>query len=122
MGWWGVLAFLLALSLFSQFFAPTQYAPIPYSQFQKLLADGKVAKVTVAGDVVRGEYKEKLPDGSAGFTTRTVPQDLATELSKQGVEYTGEPATSTFGTVLGWILPPLLFVGIWMLASRNMQG
>ena len=27
-----------------------------------------------------------------------------------------------FGTLLSWILPPLLFVGIWMFASRVMMG
>ncbi|MBS0638545.1 MAG: ATP-dependent zinc metalloprotease FtsH [Proteobacteria bacterium] len=115
------MAFLLALSLVSQF-TPTPFQSIPYSQFQKVLAEGKIARVTVAGDVIRGEYKEKQPDGATGFTTRTVPADLAAELSKQGVEYNGEPATTAFGAALGWILPPLLFVGIWMLASRNMGG
>ena len=57
-----------------------------------------------------------------GFATRSVPPDLAAELSKQGVAFTGEPATTAFGAALGWILPPLLFVGIWMLASRNLMG
>ncbi len=119
--WWAVMAALLALSLFGQY-AAAPFDTIPYSQFQKLLADGKIARVTVAGDAIRGEYKEKQPSGAAGFTTRAVPSDLAAELSKQGVEYTGEPATSALGTALSWILPPLLFVGVWIAASRFMSG
>ncbi len=120
-GWWVVMAGLLAISLVSQFVSSPS-ATIPYSQFQTLLADGKIARVTVAGDVIRGEFKEKQPNGETAFSTHTVAPDLATDLAKQGVEFTGEATTSAFGTALGWILPPLLFVGIWMLFSRGMMG
>ncbi len=119
--WLAVMAGLLGLSLFGQF-GTTPPVAIPYSQFQKLLSDGKVARVVVAGDSIRGEYKQKQPDGATSFTTHTVPPDLAAELTRDGVEFSGEAATGAFSTALGWILPPLLFVGIWMLASRSMMG
>ncbi len=95
---------------------------IPYSQFQQLLDDGKVSKVTIAGDTIRGTLSDKLPDGATGFTTTQVPADLADALAKHHVEYSAVATNSTFGTLLSWILPPLLFVGIWMLASRAMGG
>ena len=119
--WLVVMAGLLALSFFGQY-GGTQTEAIPYSQFQKMVADGRVAKVVVAGDTIRGDYKDKQPSGATGFTTHTVPADLADALTKQGVEFTGEPATGGLSTILGWILPPLLFVGVWMLASRSMMG
>jgi len=117
---WALGLALLAFSLFSQGTAGPE--PIPYSQFQKALDDGRIAKVTVAGEVIRGDYKEKQPDGSTSFTTERVPTDIADELSKKGVEFSGAPTSSAFGTVLSWILPPLLFVGVWLLASRYMMG
>ncbi len=95
---------------------------IPYSQFQQLLNDGKVSKVTIAGDTIRGTLSEKLPNGAANFTTTQVPQDLADTLAKHHVEYSAVATSSQFGTLLSWVLPPLLFVGIWMLASRAMGG
>ena len=95
---------------------------IPYSQFEQLLNQGKVTKVTVAGDTIRGTLSEKLPDGNDNFTTVQVPQDLAETLQKHNVEFSGTQGTGAFGTLLGWILPPLLFVGIWMFASRAMMG
>ena len=95
---------------------------IPYSQFQQLLNDGKVSKVTIAGDTIRGTLTDKLPDGATNFTTTQVPSDLADALAKHKVEYSAVSTNSTMGTVLSWILPPLLFVGIWMLASRAMGG
>ncbi len=95
---------------------------IPYSQFEQLLDAGKVTKVTVSGDTIRGTLSEKLPDGNDNFTTVQVPQDLAAALQKHNVEFSGTPGAGAFGTLLGWILPPLLFVGIWMFASRAMSG
>ncbi len=118
--WWVVAGALLALSIFSQLGkAPEE---IPYSRFQTLLADGKIARVTVAGDVIRGEYKEKQADGATSFATQAVAADLAAQLAKQGVAFTGAPATGLLGTALGWLLPPLLFVGVWVLATRYMGG
>ena len=39
------------------------------------------------------------------------------------MEFTGGAADGgAVGTLLSWILPPLLFVGIWMFASRMMMG
>jgi len=118
--WLAILLGLTAVSVIGQLGTQTQR--IPYSQFRTLLDEGKIAKVTVAGDTISGELKEPPPGGTATFTTHSVPADLAAALSKQGVEFTGEPATSAFGTILSWVLPPLFFVGIWLLATRSMSG
>ena len=95
---------------------------MPYSRFQQLLDDGRIARVTVAGDTIRGELKEKLPNGATSFVTQRVPPEIATALSAHGVEYSGAPGMGAFGQVLSWIMPPLLFVGIWIAASRMMSG
>ena len=105
----------------------TQLGTIPaeqfsYSRFLQLLDEGKIARVTVAGDTIRGELKEKLPDGASSFVTQRVPPDIAAALSAHGVEYSGAPGMGAFGQVLSWIMPPLLFVGVWIAASRMMSG
>ncbi len=96
---------------------------IPYSQFQQYLDANKVKQVTVAGNVIRGTLTEALPDGRSNFSTVQVPPDLAGQLAKHNVEFTGSAADGgALGTLLSWVLPPLLFVGIWMFASRMMMG
>ena len=95
---------------------------IPYSDFQKYLDAGKVAKVTVTGDTVTGELTEKLPSGTTSFRTNRIAPELATELSRHGVLFSGIPSSSGLGTLLSWIVPPLIFVGIWWLAARGMMG
>jgi cell division protease FtsH len=117
---WVVAGVLLALSVFNQFGAGP--APIPYSQFEQYLAQDKIAKITVADDIIRGEFKQQQADGATGFTTLRVPPDIAVELAKHGVEFSGAASGSLLGTLLGWVLPPLLFVGVWLVASRYMMG
>jgi cell division protease FtsH len=96
---------------------------IPYSQFQQYLDTNKVKEVTVAGNVIHGTLTEKMPDGRTNFTTVQVPSDLASQLAKHNVQFTGATTDGgAVGTLLSWILPPLLFVGIWMFASRMMMG
>jgi cell division protease FtsH len=96
---------------------------IPYSQFQKYLDTNKVKQVTVSGNVVHGTLTEAGPDGKTSFTTIQVPPNFASQLAQHGVEFSATPSEGgTIGTLLSWILPPLLFVGIWMLASRAMMG
>jgi cell division protease FtsH len=95
---------------------------IPYSQFQQLLDDGKVTKVVVSGDSIRGTLSEKLPDGNDNFTTVQVPPDLATTLAKHKVEFSAVGGAGPLGTLLSWVLPPLLFVGVWLFAARAMGG
>jgi cell division protease FtsH len=96
---------------------------IPYSQFQQYLDAGKVKQVTVSGNVLHGTLTEALPDGRTGFSTVQVPPDLASRLAQHNVEFSGTTTDAgALGTLLSWVLPPLLFVGIWLFASRAMMG
>jgi cell division protease FtsH len=95
---------------------------IPYSQFEQYLNAGKVKQVTVSGSTIRGTLTEKMPDGNTEFSTVQVPPDLAGTLAKHGVQFSAVPSSDALGTLLSWVIPPLLFVGIWMWASRAMMG
>ena len=97
-------------------------AVIPYSKFQEYLDAGKVKQVTVSGDVLHGSLTEKMADGKSNFSTVQVPPDLSSELAKHHVEYSATTGNGALSTLLSWIIPPLLFVGIWMWASRSMMG
>ncbi len=95
---------------------------IPYSQFQQYLDAGKVKQVTVSGDVLHGTLNEKMADGNTEFSTVQVPPDLAGALAKHGVEFSSVPSSNALSTLMSWVIPPLLFVGIWLWASRAMMG
>ena len=97
---------------------------IPYSQFQQYLEQNKVKQVTVSGNVIRGDLTDKMPDGRTNFTTVQVAAGPGRRSSPSTTWSTAGRSTETgaLGTLLSWILPPLLFVGIWMFASRAMMG
>jgi cell division protease FtsH len=119
---WMVFALLVVLSLMPLLTGEEGTETIPYSQFEKLLAAEKVARVTVAGETLRGELREKLPSGASRFVTVRVPEDLSAQLAKHGVEFSAAPTDTPLSRLLSWILPPILFVGVWLLASRYMLG
>ena len=124
---WLILAGLVVITALGLFSNGTSNGGgsdvIPYSQFQQYLNDNKVKQVTVSGNVVRGTLTEKMPDGRTEFTTVLVSPDLAAQLAQHHVEYSGSATDSgALGTLFSWIVPPLLFVGIWMFASRAMMG
>ncbi|MEI7711124.1 MAG: ATP-dependent zinc metalloprotease FtsH [Rhodospirillales bacterium] len=119
---WMILFGLLAMGGFSFFSAIGDVGVIPYSQFQSYLDAGKVKQVVVSGESLRGTLTEAMPDGKIQFATTVVQRDLAASLAAKNVEFSGVAAGGTFSTVLSWIVPPLLFVGIWMFASRGMGG
>ncbi len=95
---------------------------IAYSQFQQLLDQGQVKNVVVSGEQITGTLTKALPDGHTTFVTQRVPPTLATELQKHDVTYSAAASSSGAGVLLSWIIPPLLFVGIWFAASRFMGG
>jgi cell division protease FtsH len=98
-------------------------ATIPYSQFQQLLNEGKVAEVGVSDRFLQGTLKEPLPGGQTRFsTTRVEPPEFAEELSRHGVRYTGQVESNFLPMLLSWVVPVLLFVGIWMWLGRRLAG
>jgi len=96
-------------------------ATIPYSQFQQLLQENKVAEVGVSDRFLQGTLKEALPGGQTHFsTTRVEPPEFAEELSRHGVRYTGRVESNFLPLLLSWVVPVLLFIGAWLWISRRM--
>ena len=96
-----------------------QIAPIPYSDFQRLLHEGKIASVGVSDRFIQGSLKEPLPSGKKQFVTTRVDPQFAIELDKYGVRYTGEIESTLLRDLLSWLMPMLLFVGLWWYLGRR---
>ncbi len=116
----GLFVFVALIVLANILSSPTEV--IAYSEFQKYLDAGKVAKVSISDDVITGELSETLPSGATSFRTNRVAPGLAAELSRHGVLYSGVPPTTGLGSLLSWIVPPLIFLGVWWLAARGTVG
>src|SRR6266404_5141033 len=121
---WYIMAAVLGMLLIQDLYVEsTKLTPIPYSRFQTLLNEDKVAKVAIAQDYISGSVKEPQPDGLKDFVTTRVDPELAQNLDKHGVVYSGVVENHWLRDLLSWILPAIFFVGIWMFAIRRMgQG
>src|SRR5260370_6816231 len=121
--WHVLMAVLGMLFVQSLYLESTKLTPIPYSRFQILLNEDKVAEVGIAQNYIRGSLKEAQPDGLKDFITTRVDPELAQSLDKHGVTYSGVVESHFIRDLLSWILPAIFFVAIWMFAIRRMgQG
>ena len=117
--WYFVLTVLAMLFLQSLWAGQPVVQRVPYSQFQTLLEEGKLASVSVSETTIRGVLKAPAEGEPAAVLAVRVPGDIAADLQKYGVEYTGEIEGTLVRDVLSWIVPILLFFALWMFVLRR---
>ncbi|MGB5682894.1 MAG: ATP-dependent zinc metalloprotease FtsH, partial [Polyangiales bacterium] len=116
-----ILAVMVASLVYETWDTYQSVATIPYSEFEKLLDEGKVKDLVVSDDTLRGELSEPL-DGKTRFSTNRVDPDLAERLKTHGVEYAQEQRSPISDALIAWFLPLLLLVGFWLFMTRRMAG
>ncbi len=83
--WYVTLAILAMLWIQSLYIAATRSTPIPYSRFQTLLNDDKIAEIGISQNTNRGTLKQPEADGLKDFVTTRVDPELAQTLNKHGI-------------------------------------
>ena len=117
---WYFLAAIMGVALLGQVLSfGHNVADIPYSQFLTDLKSDKIAEVSVSGDSINGQWKVAQKNGVKRFVTTRVTPDLAAELEKNHVKFSGQPQNTLLATVLSYVLPTLLFFGVWWFWFRN---
>src|SRR5437660_1708669 len=114
---------LLAMILIQEAWQRAQTVEVlPYSDFEKLLAEGKIAEVVVDDTHITGKLKTPQGGKTVAIANRVEPQ-LAEQLNKYDVKYTRVHQSTFMRDLLSWIVPALLFFGVWyFLARRVSQG
>jgi len=122
---WYIIAAIVGILLLQELWTHNQQvASLPYSQFLDDLKGGKVAEVSVSGDYISGSFKQ-AENGYQRFVTTRVPPDIAKELAQYDVKFSGSVESNWLATILSWVLPTLLFFGVWYFVFRrfaNQQG
>jgi len=115
-----ILLLLASLFLIANIFLPQLFGPsvsrVPYSLFIDQVESGKVARVFVGQDEIR--YQMKTEEGVIPPVFSTTPifdLDLPKRLEAKGVEFAAAapPRNGWISNILSWVIPPLIFVGIW---------
>ncbi|HBC5304984.1 TPA: ATP-dependent metallopeptidase FtsH/Yme1/Tma family protein [Escherichia coli] len=117
-GYW-IVALLLLLSLQSYWQTAKTVEPVPYSEFEKALAEGRVAEVLVSDRTVTGRLKSPDSRGKTTIVATRVEPDLADRLSKYDVPYARVLESTWLRDVLSWILPAVAFFGVWFFLFRR---
>jgi len=120
---WYLMAALFAVMLIQDYFVvSTATKTIPYSEFERLVDAGQVSDVVVGSSQVTGTLKDAKPNEAQRFSTYRVPADLAGKLTNAKVDFSGEPPPGLLVSALGWLLPSLGFLLLWMFMIRPMTG
>src|SRR5690349_14749671 len=119
----GYLLFaLLAIFVLQQWWQQAQTIEVvPYSEFEKLLAEDKIAEVVVSDQRITGKLKA-AENGKTVAVANLVAPEVAERLDKYGVKYTRVHESTFLRDVLSWVLPALVFFGVWYLLVRRMAG
>jgi cell division protease FtsH len=115
----------LIVNFILPFIVGPQIPGVPYSLFIHQVQEGEVARVQVGQNQIR--FQLKTVDDQAGSVFSTTPifdLGLPKLLEEKGVEFAAAPPPKNvwFTSLLGWVIPPLIFVAIWQFFARRGGG
>ena len=128
---------IIALLLIQAYLFAPHPETLAYSDFIGLLKAGKVSDLTLSNQAIWGSLaasglegllpKEKLAElqqsgkGPYRFvTTRVDDPQLVQELEAANVRFTGTAANTWLTLLASWVLPAVVFFGLWSLVIRRM--
>src|SRR6266404_7829077 len=131
------VAALLALFLVQALVVAPHVENLSYSEFKSLVAKDKVSNLVIGKQVITGTLaadglegllpKEKLDElkryggGVHQFVTARVDDPaLVADLEAAHVRFTGTVENTWLTALLGWVVPALVFVGLWAFLMRRM--
>jgi cell division protease FtsH len=123
--WYFIIAFWGLIILQEMYFAAQHMDEVPYSQFKAWVQEDKVAEISITDKVVHGKLKpEKGGESPQWFqTVRVDDPDLVRLLEEKHVEFAGVIVSTLWKDVASWVVPILVFAGIWFWLLRKMgQG
>jgi cell division protease FtsH len=121
----GVSGLFLLFNLFLPGLFAGRSAGVPYSLFIHQVQEGEVSRVSVGQSEIRYQLKtENDAPGMVLITTPIFDLELPKLLESKGVEFAAAPPPKNnwLGTALSWVIPPLIFVGIWQLFMSRGGG
>jgi cell division protease FtsH len=123
---WYLVVALWVVALIQLFVAPA-FGPeeLPYSEFKDAVAAEKIEEVSISTARIHGRMKP----GESGeslrlfYTIRVDDSELLRDLQTHGVKVTGVIESTFFRDLLSWVVPILVFAGVWVFLMRRMgQG
>ena len=118
--WYVVLGVWLVLIVHNLLYSVFSVETIPYSEFLQLVKNGRVAEVAISQNQIQGRLTDMEGLQGKAFRTVRVDPEISQLLNDHKIVFKGEIESTFFRDLMSWIIPVLLFVGIWFLIIRRM--
>lgn len=90
---------------------------VAYSEFKNLIENKQISKVMIGQTQIKGES-----DTGVYMANRVQDPNLTTMLDTQGIPYSAYNERNPFtDLIFSWVLPVIIFFGIWMFLVNRMQ-
>ncbi len=111
-----VLALMLLRDVWTQL---QSVETVPYSTFEQYLRDGRIDEVAVSERLITGHLKSPDEKGKTSIVAPLVEPAMADRLSRFGVTYTRTFEPTWLRELLSWVVPVLIFFGLWFVLARK---
>jgi cell division protease FtsH len=118
LGYW-LIAMVAVFWLQSMWSSSQTVQTVPYSQFQTELQQGKFTDVVVGHQTITGTLKTPDASGKKFMVAVRVEPQLASQLQQHGVTYSQAYSNTWLSNILSWVLPALVFFGVWYFMVRK---
>ena len=96
---------------------------IPYSEFRTALDKGEIKDAQVGQTRIVGTFaKANEKDQPQHFSTIRVDSQIADELARRNIPFSGEPGPGLLEQLVSWLLPTAGFILMWMFLLRPMAS
>lgn len=112
----GLLALMLVNTMFTRM---RTVETISYSEFLSLVSANKIAELQVGDTHISGRLKAPDAKGKSQFVTVRIDPSLAKDLQASDAKVFGLVEDSLLRDILSWVLPAVVFVGIWIIMMRR---
>src|SRR5437868_14026548 len=106
-GYW--LVALMLIMAFQYFWGAATVEPLPYSDFEKYLAEGRIAEVVVSEHQLVGKLKVAEGKKTTVVAARVDPQ-MAERLARYNVKYTQAVESTYLRDLISWTAPAVAFL------------
>ena len=107
-------------SLFGRLGTNSTSQTIEYSEFKQYIKNGQIQSVSIGQTMIKGISKSSNP--TIYYTTRKVQDTtLIPLLDEYKVSYSGFSEQNFLTDMLGWLMPVLIIMAIWIFLTNRMQ-
>ncbi|MFC1585724.1 ATP-dependent zinc metalloprotease FtsH [Fibrobacterota bacterium] len=111
-----LVAFFAVLVIQNMWMQQTQVEKIAYSDFQKLMREIQISETFIQGKIKDPKEGQKIK-----FKTVRIDPQFAKDLEAFEVKVTGVIESTFIKSLMSWVIPTFIFIGIWLFLAQRME-